>query len=445
MIAHFPDAAAADVEEAVGAARAAGPAWRALTPAHRAEHLYALADRMAAVEQEIAELETVDTGNPITAMLDDVRAGIQEIRMFAGLATELKAASVANGDAQFAYGLREPYGVVGRITAFNHPVRFAAGRTAAAIISGNTMVLKPSERASLSTIRFAQLVHGTLPPGVVNVITGSGAGAGAAMASHPGVPRMAYIGGVEGGRAVLRAGAEHFKHVSVELGGKNPMIVFPDVHPAAAARAAVRGTNFARTQGQSCQSNSRVFVHDTIHDEFLAALVPAVEALKVGDPLVATNVMGPVCYAEHYDRVLGYIRSGIDEGAQLLTGGLESQGPGYYVQPTVFGSVEHEMTVAREEIFGPVLSVIRWSDYERVVHQANDTPFGLTANIWTDDLHLAHRTAQRVEAGYVWINGTGARVPGTPFGGYKASGLGKDSSIEEMLEFTRHKVVAVSI
>ncbi|MCU1432684.1 MAG: betB [Actinotalea sp.] len=434
-IARVPDATEQDVDAAVRAAQAALPAWRALSPSQRGDRLRKLADLMAEHEAELAEIDTVDSGNPYAAMLDDVRGAVREVRMFAGLATEIKGSSVSNGDDQFSYERHEPYGVVGRITAFNHPLKYAAGKTASALVAGNTVVLKPSEQTSLSAIRLAELSQGILPAGVFNVVTGRGVGAGAFIAAHPGVPRVAYTGGVPAGKAVLRAGVEGMKHVTLELGGKNPMIVFPDADVAKAARAAVKGMNFARSQGQSCQSNSRVFVHAEIYDAFVEALVPVVEGLTVGDPLDPANDLGPMCYEGHRDRVTGYIRTGVEEGAQVLVGGAVVPGPGYYVQPTVFGDVEHSMTIAREEIFGPVMALLKWSDYDDVLAKANDTAFGLTANIWTNDLALAHRTAHAIEAGYVWINGLGKRVPGTPFGGYKQSGLGKESSLEEIYSF----------
>ena len=444
-IARFPDATQNDVDDAVREAEKARPGWQGLSPSQRAERLLALERRIEEHEQELAEIDTADSGNPLAAMLDDVRGARRELRMFAGLATEIKGSSVANGVEQFAYELREPYGVVGRIVAFNHPLKYAAGKTAAALVAGNTVLLKPSEQTSLSALRLAELTEGILPPGVFNVVTGRGTGAGAWIAAHPGVPRVAYTGGVPGGRAVLRAAVETIKHVTLELGGKNPMIVFPDVDPVQAARAAVKGMNFARSQGQSCQSNSRVFVHADVYQPFMTELLALVAALRVGDPRDSGNQLGPMTYAQHYERVRQFIRVGVAEGARLLAGGDDPPGPGFYVRPTVFGEVTNSMTIAREEIFGPVLAVISWTDYNEVVAQANDTPFGLTANIWTDDLRLAHLTAQRLEAGYVWINGVGKRLPGTPFGGYKQSGLGKEGSLEEVLSFCRHKVVAVGL
>lgn len=439
------DGGAADVDMAVEAAAAALRDWRERSPSARADLLLKLERRIEAEECELAELDTIDCGSPIGAMLDDVRGARREIRMFSGLATEIKGHSVLNGVDQFAYGVHEPFGVVGRIIPFNHPFKFAIGKTAAALVAGNTVVLKPAEHTSLSAIRLAELTEGILPPGVLNVVTGSGPGAGGRLVTHPAVPRIAFTGGVGTGREVLRGAAEHFKVVSLELGGKNPMIVLPDADPARAAAAAVSGMNLARSMGQSCQSNSRVFVHRDVAAAFTAAVVERVGRLRLGDPLDEAVDMGPLAFRTHYERVLGYIARGREEGAELLHGGGMPTGPGYFVPPTVFAGVTNDMTIARDEIFGPVMSLIEWDDLEAVVEAANDTPFGLTANVWTDDVRLAHRIAHRIEAGYVWINGVGKRVPGTPFGGYKASGIGKESSLEEILEFTRHKVIAVSL
>ncbi len=439
------DGSAADVDAAVVAADAALAGWRAKSPSQRADLLLALERAIAAEEDDLARLDALDCGSPVGAMLDDVRGARREVRMFAGLATEIKANAVLNGEEQFAYGVREPFGVVGRIIPFNHPFKFAIGKTAAALVAGNTVVLKPAEQTSLSAIRLMELAADILPPGVLNLITGQGSVTGARLAEHPDVPRVAFTGGVAAGRAVLRAGAEHFKTVTLELGGKNPMLVLPDADPRAAALAAVNGMNFARSQGQSCQSNSRVFVHRDVRDAFTTALLERVAQFRLGDPLDTTVDMGPLAYRGHYDRVRHYVDRGIEEGARLLTPPQQLPERGYFVGPTVFDNVDTTMTIARDEIFGPVLSLIEWDDLDTAINAANDTSFGLTANVWTNDVKLAHRIAHRIEAGYVWINGQGKRVPGTPFGGYKQSGIGKESSLEEILEFTRHKIIAVSL
>lgn len=444
-VARIPDATAADVDRAADAAHAAAAGWKATTPGRRAELLYEIADIVKKNMQELATIDTVETGNPINASLDDVRSTVRDIRMFAGFGTELKAHSVTNGRTQFSYGLLEPCGVVGRITAYNHPFKYAAGKAAAMLIGGNTAILKPSEHASLSTLRFAELVHGLIPPGVLSVVTGRGESAGAFLAAHPRIPRVAFTGGLAAGRAVLHAGAEHIKHITMELGGKNPMIVFPDVSPADAANAAVRGMNFARSQGQSCQSTSRVFVHTKIYTEFISALIGKLEDIRVGDPLETSTQMGPLAYRDHFSRVLAFIEGAKRQGANLVSGGEPLEGVGLYMPPTAFADVDHSMTIAREEIFGPVVAVIPWNDYDSVIEQANDLSYGLTANIWTNDLDVAHRTAHALQAGYVWVNGTGSRVPGTPFGGYKQSGLGKESCLAEVLSYCEEKVIAVSL
>lgn len=445
VIATFPDAGPEDVDRAVEAASKASADWQEATPAERAELLLRLADRLEDHIDELAEIDTVDVGNPLTAMRNDAAGGCQEMRMFAGLATELKGASSSNGSNQFAYGLLEPYGVVGRIIPFNHPFKFAAGKSTSALVAGNCVILKPPEQASLSAIRLAQLSEGILPQGVFNVVTGQGRRAGAAIAEHPGIPRIAFTGSVPTGKAVMRAGAEHIKHVSLELGGKNPMVVFPDVDVSKVTAGAIRGMNFARSQGQSCQSTSRVYVHRDILPEFTDRILELIGGLEVGDPLNESTDMGPLAYKAHYDRVLDYIKMGIDEGATLLTGGKSDRTPGYFVDPVVFGDVTQGMRIAREEIFGPVMSIIEWSDSDQVAAMANDTEFGLTASIWTNDVSSAHRMARQIEAGYIWINGSAKRVPGTPFGGFKLSGLGKESSLEEVLGYCRAKTVAVSL
>ena len=445
VVFRIPNAGAKDVQRAVEAAQRAGGKWASTSWLQRGKALDAFADALEENLDELAEMDALEGGNPVSAMRDDVNGAVREIRMFAGFGSELKGSTVTNGPSQFAYTLAEPYGVVGRIIPYNHPLKFAAGKIAAPLMAGNTIVLKPSEHTSMSALRMAAIAADLFPAGTINVVTGCGETAGAAIAEHGDIPRVGFTGSVRAGRAVLRAAAEHIKHVTLELGGKNPMIVFGDVDVAAAAKAGISSMNLARCQGQSCQSTSRIFVHDSVYDEFAEAYVAAARKLKVGDALDEDVDMGPVAFADHYDRVRGYIESGEREGAELLTGGLSDSDRGYFVEPTVFGDVDGSMTIAREEIFGPVVSLFRWSDYEQMIAEANAVDYGLTASIWTNDINVAHRTAHRIQSGYVWINGRGKRVPGTPFGGYKYSGLGKESSIEELHEYTQVKVVSVDL
>lgn len=445
VVFRVPNAGAKDVQRAVEAAQRGGERWASMSWLQRGRTLDAFADELESNVGELAEMDALEGGNPVSAMRDDVHGAVREIRMFAGFGSELKGQTITNGLAQFAYTLAEPYGVVGRIIPYNHPLKFAAGKIAAPLMAGNSVVLKPSEHTSMSALRMGEIAAELFPPGTINVVTGLGDSAGAAIAEHRDIPRVAFTGSVRAGRAVLRAAAEHIKHVSLELGGKNPMIVFGDVEVEAAVKAGISSMNLARCQGQSCQSTSRIFVHESVYDEFADAYVAATRKLTVGDALEEDVDMGPVAFADHFDRVRGYIKSGEREGAQLLTGGLSDVERGYFVDPTVFGGVDGSMTIAREEIFGPVVSLFRWSDYEQMISEVNAVDYGLTANIWTKDINLAHRTAHRVQAGYVWINGRGKRVPGTPFGGYKYSGLGKESSIEELHEYTQVKVVSVDL
>ena len=446
VIGGVPSAGAGDVDSAVRAAQAAAPEWAALPWTRRAELLRELARRIDAASEELALLDTADAGLPIAGSRRDIRSSVHELRYFAGLGGEVKGHTLPGAGPQMAMTHREPYGVVGRIVPFNHPFKFAAGKCAAPLMAGNSVVLKPAEQTSLSALRLAAITEGLLPPGVLNVVTGPAA-TGAALVDHPGVPRIAFTGSVSSGRAVLRAAAEHIKHVTLELGGKNPMIVYDDADLVQAAAGAISGMNLARSMGQSCQSNSRVLVHRSCEDAFLSALTDRVERLRVGDPRDERSDLGPLAFADHYERVLAYVDSGRRDGAELIAGGSRPEGlsRGYYLRPTVFAGVEPGMRIAREEIFGPVLAVLTWEDEDEVIELANSVEYGLTANVWTNDLRRAHRTAQRLEAGTVWVNGDGRKPLGTPFGGYKHSGLGIEGSLEELMSYTRSKSVVLNL
>ncbi|MPZ62703.1 MAG: aldehyde dehydrogenase family protein [Propionibacteriales bacterium] len=441
-----PSASEADVDRAVAAAREAAPAWAATAWTERADLIRELARRIDDAAEELARLDSRDGGLPLAGSRGDVRGTVRELEYFAGLGGETKGDTLPGTPSQWATTHREPYGVVGRIVPFNHPFKFATGKSAAPLMAGNTVILKPAEHTSLSALRLAELVENLLPPGVLNVVTGPAA-TGAAIVGHPDVPRIAFTGSVPSGRAVLRTAAEHIKHVTLELGGKNPMVVFDDADPARAAAAAVAGMNLRRSMGQSCQSNSRILVHRSSKDAFLDALTDIVEGLRVGDPLDEATDLGPLAFEQHYERVLGYVEAGRSEGARLLTGGRRPDHltRGYYLAPTVFADVQPGMRIAREEIFGPVMSVFDWDDEEDMIRLANDVEYGLTANIWTNDVHRAHRTAQRLQAGTVSINGEGRKPIGTPFGGYKHSGIGLEGSLDELLSYTRSKSVVVNL
>ncbi len=442
VIATVPDGGDADVADAVEAGKAAFAEWRSFSAAKRQKKMYELADRMENRIEHFAMLDVVDSGNPLIGMIEDAKKAPAEIRNFANMASELKGTSFETPYDVMCFTVREAFGVVGRIIPFNHPYRFAA-KVAPGLAAGNAVILKPGETTSLSALEFGEMAMDIFPKGLISVVTGYGHTVGRAIVKHPEIMRVAFTGSVPTGQAIMRDAAEHMKRLSLELGGKNPMIVFPDVDIAKATRGCIKGMNLARSMGQSCQSNSRVFVHEKIYDQFIAELVERVAKLKVGDPRHETTVIGPVNHKKHYDRIMSLIDSGKTEGAKLLTGGVRPSQfiKGYYIEPTVFTDVTTEMRIAREEIFGPVVSVLKWSDYETVIKQANGTEFGLTANIWTNDLTLANRTAKLMQAGLVWINGAGGRLPGVPFGGYKMSGLGKEGDLSDLLSYTQEKSI----
>ena len=447
VIGLVPNATVQDVSLAVDSAADASTAWAGLAWQQRAAALRELAAVVRSNAEELAILDAMDSGNPVTSMRRDVETAADDIDYFAGIAGELKGQTIPSGTG--AYTLTEfvPYTVVGRIVPFNHPLKFAAAKSAAPLAAGCAVIVKPGEQTSLSAMRLGELAREIFPPGVFNVLTGDGSGAGAGLASHPKVPRLAFTGSVRSGQAVAALGVESMKHVTLELGGKNPFVVFPDVSIEAAADGAVKAMNIARSMGQSCGSTSRVLVHRSIYDEFVKNLVVSTQALRIGDPLDPKTHVGPLAFRTHYERVLGYIASGVEEGAVVASGGGRPSGfdRGFYVEPTIFTDVSPEMKIAREEIFGPVMSVVAWDDEDDMVALANATEYGLTANIWTNDISAALRTARRVEAGYVSVNGTGARPTGAAFGGVKNSGYGKEGSMEELFSYGRFKSITVTL
>jgi betaine-aldehyde dehydrogenase len=435
-----PDATEKDIDRAVAAAKVAFEEWRRVPIAERARCLENLAQRIDDHAEELALMDTVDVGNALSGMRGDMEWTASTLRYFAALIPEIKGESSSHGPRHLNITRRQPYGVVAKINAFNHPFRFCAEKAAAPLAAGNCVVIKGSQQAPLSSLRLGELCDGIFPKGVVNIVTG-GAKAGAALVSHPDVGRIGFIGSVPTGRAIAKAAAETLKVVSLELGGKNPIIIFPDADPEKAATAAIKGMNMNR-QGQSCSSTSRVFVHESLHGAVREELVKQAEALSIGLPWLEGNEVGPVVSEHQYERVMGFINSAEEEGAKLLTGGgppddAELQ-KGFFVLPTVYDRVTPDMRIGREEIFGPVMSVFPWSDEETMLDAVNGVEYGLTAAIITNDLARAMETAERVEAGYVWINSTG-RYLGAPYGGWKQSGLGQEECFDELLSYSRIK------
>jgi betaine-aldehyde dehydrogenase len=439
-LADVPTAGGADVDAAVKAAKAAFSEWSRVPIKERARCLQLLANRIEENADELALLDAVDSGNAIVGMRDDMIWTAEWLRYCAALVTEIKGETFSQGNRHLNLTRRQPFGVVAKINPFNHPFRFCAEKAAAPLATGNAVVIKGSELAPLSSLRLGELCDGIFPAGVVNIITGDGE-VGSALVRHPDVRRIGFVGSVPTGRAIAKEAAATLKRVSLELGGKNPIVIFPDADPKKAAIAAIKGMNMNR-QGQSCSSTSRVFVHSSLHQSVVTELVSLAEALAVGVPWLKHNDVGPIVSQVQFDRIMGFIESAKEEGAELLTGGSKPADPslsaGLFIAPTIFDKVTPTMRIGREEIFGPVMSVIAWEDYEQMLTKVNDVEYGLTAAIVTNDLAKAMETAERVEAGYVWINSSG-RYIGAPYGGWKQSGIGEEECFDEILSYTQVK------
>ncbi len=439
-LADIPAADENDVDVAVKAAKTAFKEWSRVPIKERARCLELLADRIEDHADELALFDAVDAGNAIVGMHGDMIWTADWLRYCAGLITEIKGETFSQGDRHLNLTRRQPYGVVAKINPFNHPFRFCAEKAAAPLAAGNTVVIKGSEQAPLSSLRLGELCEGIFPDGVVNIVTGDGK-VGSALVRHPDVQRIGFVGSVPTGRLIATEAAALLKRVSLELGGKNPIIIFPDADPKKAAAAAIKGMNMNR-QGQSCSSTSRLFVHASLHKPVVEELVRLAEALPIGPPWLKQNDLGPIVSQRQYDRVMSFIESAKSEGAELLTGGGRPADPdlsaGLFVAPTVFDKVTPAMRIGHQEIFGPVMSVMTWDNYEDMLAKVNGVEYGLTAAIVTNDLAKAMETAERVEAGYVWINSNG-RYIGAPYGGWKQSGIGEEECFDEMLSYTQIK------
>jgi betaine-aldehyde dehydrogenase len=447
-IARIAQAGADDTEAAIKAAHAAFPAWKALPIAQRAAIMRKAAATLRAHAEELAMIDAVDTGNPVAEMIADAHAAAASLEFFAGLIPMIKGETIPIAEDSFHYTVREPLGVVARIVAYNHPLMFAGVKIAAPLAAGNTVIVKPPEQAPLSCLRLAELMQDVFPAGVFSVLPG-GKECGQVLASHPLVRKVTLIGSVPTGKAIMRSAVETLKPTLLELGGKNALIAYPDADIDKLVAGAVRGMNFTWA-GQSCGSTSRVFLHASIHDEVLKQIAARVaETHRPGDPTDRATTMGPLISRVQFDKVMSYIASAKEQGARLVIGGKqpddEQLRKGYYVEPTIFADVTPAMRIAREEIFGPVMAVFKWENEDELFRQVNDTEFGLTASIWTRDLVTAQKAVRRVDAGFVWVNQTSRHYLGVPFGGVKQSGLGREESLEEMLDFTELKSVNMQL
>jgi betaine-aldehyde dehydrogenase len=447
VLAAVPRGGAEDVDRAGRAATAAFDAWRARPARDRGLLLSRIADDLAAIGEELARTIASETGNAIrTQARGEAAVAADVFRYFGGVASEQKGEVLPLGDGLLSYSVREPLGVVAAIVPWNAPVMLAALKVAMALSTGNTLVLKAAEDAPLGVLRMAAVCAEHLPAGVLNVVTGYGEECGGPLLEHPGIAKISFTGSTEVGRIAMRAAAERILPVSLELGGKAPAIVFEDCDDDATVTHVIAAMRFAR-QGQSCTAGSRLYVHHSIFDRFLERLGARLEALVVGDALDERSDIGSVVSGTQDARVCGYLDEALAQGATAITGGLpDDDRPGYQLRPTVLTGVEQSWRVAREEVFGPVLVALPWSDEDEVIAWANDTHYGLAAFVFSHQLERALRAAHRIEAGWVNVNRSGGQLPGMSYGGKKLSGLGAEYSIEGALEgFTQRKSITVGL
>ena len=446
LLTRVAEADSADVDKAVAAARRAleAPSWSGISPHARARYLFRIADAIEQNGEELAVLETLDNGVPLAASRGRIAHVADVFRYYGGWTTKIHGTTNPSDSSRFIYMLREPMGVCALINAWNVPLGMAATKIAPALACGNTAVLKPAEQAPLSTLRLAELIQGVgLPPGVLNVVQGYGATAGAAMSAHPGIDKIAFTGSTVVGKQILQASSGNLKKVTLELGGKSPNIIFPDADIAAAVQAAVG--SFCRNSGQICSSGTRLFVHQSIYDSVAEQVCSIAATYKVGSPFDPDTQLGPLISAKQMERVLSYVDAGQSEGAHLQLGGARVGTVGYFVQPTVFTQVSNSMTIAREEIFGPVVSIIPFKDEEDAILQGNDTIYGLAAAVWTRDVSRAHRMARALKTGRVWINTYAEADPVMSIGGYKQSGFGREYGAESIEAYSQTKSVLMRL
>jgi phenylacetaldehyde dehydrogenase len=451
QIASVVDASDADVDKAVAAARRAfdDGRWTGLPPYQRQRLIEKLADLLEAATEEIAEIESIDNGKPRAASQGyDIPRSVQTLRYAAGWATRMSGehvdpAGMPTGTVH-AYVRREPVGVAAQIVPWNFPLMMAVQKIAPALAAGCTVVLKPAEQTPLSALRFGDLVaEAGIPAGVVNIVTGLGETAGDRLVRHPDVDKVAFTGSTEVGKIINRAATDTLKRVTLELGGKSPVIVLPDVDVARTARGAAM--SIFMNSGQVCIAGSRLFAHRDIFDQLIEAVAANASGWKVGPSLAPDTMMGPLVSDEQHERVLGYIEAGKKEGASVVCGGDTPGGDGWFVNPTILVDVKPEMKVVREEIFGPVLAAQRYDDLDEVARAANDTTYGLAATIWTRDVSAMHQLAAKLKAGMVWGNAPALADVALPFGGYKQSGFGRESGRYGVEAYTELKTVAIAL
>jgi len=448
-LAAVQQASAADVDLAVQSSREGQRAWAALTAMQRSRILRRAVEILRERNDELAALETRDTGKPIAeTQAVDIVTGADVIEYYAGLATAIEGQQIPLRQSSFVYTRREPLGVCAGIGAWNYPIQIACWKSAPALAAGNAMIFKPSEVTPLTALKLAEIYsEAGVPPGVFNVVQGDGR-VGALLAGHPDIDKISFTGGVETGKKVMSmAGASSLKEVTMELGGKSPLLVFDDANLERAADIAMSANFFS--SGQVCTNGTRVFVQRNVLERFEALVLERVKRIRVGAPTEAATNFGPLASAAQLQKVLGYIESGVQEGARLIAGGKRLHeghfGRGQYVEPTVFTSCRDDMRIVREEIFGPVMSILAFDDEDEAIARANRTAYGLAAGVVTENLSRAHRVIHRLEAGICWINTWGESPAEMPVGGYKQSGVGRENGITTLEHYTRIKSVQVEL
>jgi acyl-CoA reductase-like NAD-dependent aldehyde dehydrogenase len=451
VIATVPRGAAEDVDLAVGKALGAFQSWRRVAPRERGRLLQFIADKIEENREALARKLSKETGNALrTQARPEVKLAAEIFRYFGGLASELKGETVPLGHDLLSFTQREPLGVVAAVIPWNAPVLLAAVKIAPALCAGNTMVMKAAEDAPLAVLALAEICSPFLPPGTLNMLTGTGQECGAPLINHPLVAKLSFTGSTAVGKLVMEAAAKRVLPVSLELGGKSPSIVYPDAKEDWVVKGIIDAMRFTR-QSQSCTAGSRLFLHREIYDEVLERLVEAASKLIVGDPLAEETDVGTLINARQHGKVCAYIEDGLSQsGSRLLCGGYpiddRSLEKGYFLRPTIFAQASNEWRLAREEIFGPVLVAIPWTDETDVIRMANDSHYGLAAYIWTHDIGKALRASRDVEAGWVQINQGAGQLPGHSYGGFKQSGLGREFSLAGMLDsFTQTKSVTINL